>query len=92
VRSAGWFRTILRVAANVVIVGPKMQKFFAPNLKVEGRVVRGITAFIFSIGAVITLRLSRRLSLLLFLSALFTLYEASRGWCVVRACGIRTKV
>jgi hypothetical protein len=69
-----------------------MQKFFAPNLQVEGRVARGMIALIFGIGAVITLRWSRRLSFLLFLSALFTLYEVSRGWCVVRACGIRTKV
>jgi hypothetical protein len=69
-----------------------MQRFFAPNLQVEGRVARGIMAFIFGVGAVITLRLSRRLSLLLFLSALFTVYEVARGWCVVRACGIRTKV
>jgi len=69
-----------------------MKEFFAPNLQIEGRVARGMIALIFCTGAVITRRLSRRLSLLLFLSALFTLYEVSRGWCVVRACGIRTKV
>jgi hypothetical protein len=66
--------------------------FFTPNIQREGRVVRGITGFIFCAAAVFALRLSRRLSLLLFVSALLTFYEALRGWCVLRACGIRTKV
>jgi hypothetical protein len=69
-----------------------MKQFLAPNLQTEGRVARGITALIFSVAALVSVRLSRRLSLVLFASAMFTPYEAFRGWCVLRACGIKTKV
>ena len=30
--------------------------------------------------------------LVLVVPGLFALYEAIRGWCLVRACGIKTKV
>jgi hypothetical protein len=66
--------------------------FFTPNIQLEGRVVRGITACVFCAAAVVALRLSRRLSLLLFVSALLAFYEALRGWCLLRACGVKTKV
>lgn len=31
------------------------------------------------------------LGLVLLVSAAFVLFEALRGWCVLRACGIKTK-
>ena len=30
--------------------------------------------------------------LVLVLAGLFAIFEAIRGWCLVRACGIKTKV
>ena len=69
-----------------------MKQFFAPNIQTEGRVARGITALFLGLGALACLARWRRLSLLLFVAGLFTVYEALRGWCVLRACGIRTKV
>jgi hypothetical protein len=69
-----------------------MKTFFARNLETEGRVARGITAMSFGVAALVSLLFSRRLSLLLFAAVLFTLFEALLGWCVLRACGIRTKV
>src|ERR1700722_4170644 len=69
-----------------------IRKFLAPNLQSEGRSARKVTALVFSVAAVVSFSFSRRLSLLLFTAALFTLFEATRGWCVLRACGIKTKV
>jgi hypothetical protein len=69
-----------------------MKKFFTPNLENRGRVARGVTGAILLAAALVSIPLGRRWSLLLVASALFTFYEASRGWCVLRACGIRTKL
>jgi hypothetical protein len=69
-----------------------IEKFLTPNLQSEGRSARKVTALVFLVAAVVSVSFSRRLSLLLFVAALFTLFEAMRGWCVLRACGIKTKV
>jgi hypothetical protein len=69
-----------------------IKKFLAPNLQSEGRSARKVTAFVFLVAAVVSVSFSRRVSLLLLLAALFTFFEAMRGWCVLRACGIKTKV
>ena len=70
----------------------QMKKPFAPNLESEGRWARGITALILGGAALVVLPFARRLSVLLGVGALFVLFEAARGWCVLRACGIKTKV
>ena len=69
-----------------------MKQFFAPNIQTEGRVARVITALFLGLGALVCVTRWRRLSLLLFAAGLFTVYEALRGWCVLRACGIKTKL
>jgi len=66
-----------------------IKKFLAPNLQREGRSARKVTALVFSVAAVVSFSFSRRLSVLLLGAALFTLFEAMRGWCVLRACGIK---
>jgi hypothetical protein len=69
-----------------------MDKLFAPNLQSEGRRARGALAFMFGALALGVIPFSRRLSMLLFFAAIFTAFEAVRGWCAFRACGIRTQV
>jgi hypothetical protein len=69
-----------------------MKTFFTPNLQIEGRKARGVTSFVFLCAALVGLLFSRRLSLLLLVAGLFSFYEALRGWCVLRACGIKTGV
>jgi hypothetical protein len=68
-----------------------MSKRFAPNLEKKGRLLRGLAAAALLIGAIIALRFSLILSGVLLASGAFTLFEALRGWCVFRACGIKTK-
>ena len=69
-----------------------MKELFAPNLQSEGRRARGALAFMFGAVALAVVPFSRRLGILLFLAAIFSVFEAVRGWCVLRACGIRTQV
>jgi hypothetical protein len=54
--------------------------------------VRGFVSVIFVLAAASTFPLSVPLSLLLLASGLFALFEALRGWCVLRACGLKTRI
>ena len=69
-----------------------MKRFLRPNIDGRGRVMRGAITLVFVISAIWSLSYSRWLALLLFVSAGFTAFEALRGWCVLRACGIKTKM
>jgi hypothetical protein len=69
-----------------------MRSFFSPNLERNGRLVRGIGGVLLLLGGIIALKWSVVAAVILFGSAAFTLFEAFRGWCVMRACGIKTKL
>jgi len=69
-----------------------MLQFFKPNLQRKGRVVRGVLGLLLAIGAGVAFWLQSWLGWLLLVAAGFILFEATRGWCVVRACGIKTKM
>lgn len=69
-----------------------MKSIFKPNISGKGRILRGIIAAIL-------------LGVALFASAfpavarwgfaaggVFVAFEALRGWCAVRACGIKTRI
>ena len=69
-----------------------MSKFFAPNIERHGRLVRGIAGVLLLLGGIIALFFIWWLGLILLASAAFVLFEALRGWCFMRACGIKTKL
>jgi hypothetical protein len=69
-----------------------MRAFFAPNLQSRGRIVRGLAGGLLVAAGLVTAFYLWWAGLVLGLSGLFALYEATRGWCVLRACGIRTKI
>lgn len=69
-----------------------MKSHFRRNIDNRGRVVRGIGAVGLLIGAVFGFQLSPWLGLVLLASGGFVLFEALRGWCALRACGIKTKL
>ncbi len=69
-----------------------MKKLFSPNISNQGRLVRGIGAVGLFAGAWFGFGVSLWLGLGLALSGAFVLFEAVRGWCALRACGIRTKL
>ncbi len=69
-----------------------MKSFFARNIDSTGRVVRGLGALALLIGAAFAFGASLWLGLALLASGIFVGFEALRGWCFLRACGIKTKL
>jgi hypothetical protein len=69
-----------------------MKKLFSPNIDPRGRLARAITAMLLLLAAILLLPHRRRVALVLAISGLFVLFEAWRGWCALRACGIKTKL
>ena len=69
-----------------------MNRFFAPNIDRRGRLVRGVMGLALLAGAGVSFRVSLWLAALLAVAGLFALIEALRGWCLARACGIKTKL
>ena len=65
--------------------------FLRPNLDSKGRIIRAIGALVMAIAAVLTWSHSRTAGIALAGSALFVAFEAARGWCIARACGVKTK-
>ena len=68
-----------------------MAGFWKPNIGTSGRLIRGflgvlalgMAAFAWKNGV-------RWLAAVLIVAGLFMLFEALRGWCAMRACGVRT--
>lgn len=69
-----------------------MKKFFLPNLEARGRLIRGVGGIGFVAGGVALCGVNLVVSVILIISGGFMLFEAVRGWCVMRACGIKTKL
>jgi hypothetical protein len=69
-----------------------MKKFFRANLETRGRLVRGVGGIAFvAVGAALC-EVHLPVSVILIVSGGFMLFEAVRGWCVMRACGLKTKL
>ncbi|MBA2431440.1 MAG: DUF2892 domain-containing protein [Chthoniobacterales bacterium] len=60
------------------------------NIDNKGRAARGGIALIFFLTTGCLVPFSWILAALFALAGLFTLFEALKGWCAVRACGIKT--
>ena len=69
-----------------------MKRLFSPNIDNKGRIMRGLGALGLLVGAGFGFTSSVWLGVVLLVSGVFVAFEALRGWCVLRACGIRTKL
>lgn len=69
-----------------------MKPLLSPNIDNKGRFVRGIGAAALFTGAWFMSAVSLWLCILLLASGGFVLFEALRGWCALRACGIKTRL
>ncbi len=67
-----------------------MSKFFRPNLDRPGRLARGVIGALCVIAGIIVCD-DTVWGLVLVVAGLFAIFEATTKWCVVRACGIKTK-
>jgi len=68
-----------------------MAKLFTRNIEGKERLMRGIAAVILLIGGLVALGWNVLIAMVLLAAGVFVLFEALRGWCVMRACGIKTK-
>ena len=68
-----------------------MNRFFSRNLDFRGRMARGVIGTICLIAGIVTVDYSLRFGLVFVAAGLFAMFEAIRGWCIARACGIKTK-
>ncbi len=68
-----------------------MNGFFNRNIELKGRLFRGLVGLALLAGAALTLHTSLWLAGLLAAAGVFAIFEALRGWCLARACGIKTR-
>ena len=69
-----------------------MKRLFSPNINNKGRIIRGLGSLGLLVGAGFGFTSSVWLGVVLLASGVFVAFEALRGWCALRACGIRTKL
>jgi hypothetical protein len=65
--------------------------FWTPNIESKGRFARAALGILLITAAILFFRQGWVVTAALLLaSGAFCLFEAARGWCVARACKIRT--
>jgi hypothetical protein len=69
-----------------------VKQFFHPNLNHHGRMARGVIGALCLIAGIIVAGDFTLWGLILVVAGLFALFESIRGWCLLRACGFRTRI
>jgi len=69
-----------------------VSNFFRPNIKRQGRIARGVIGAVCLVAGIVVAGDFSLWGLVLVVAGLFAIYEALSGWCVARACGIKTKI
>ena len=69
-----------------------MNRFFQPNLSHRGRMARGVIGALCLIAGIIVAGDYTLWGLILVVAGLFAIFESIRGWCLLRACGLKTKL
>jgi len=83
-----FLRTFARSMVNFF-----MGQFFKPNIQRRGRIARGTIGVVcLAAGIIAVEKFSWRAGFILMAAGLFALFEAARGWCLMRACGLKTKL
>jgi len=68
-----------------------VKKLFQPNIGRTGRIIRGVIG-VALLGAAIAVWTWHWLAGVgLAAGGAFCLFEAARGWCMARACGVKTR-
>jgi hypothetical protein len=69
-----------------------VKRFFSRNLDFRGRMARGVIGALCLIaGIIVAGDYNWWLGLIFVAAGLFAIFESIYGWCLVRACGIKTK-
>ncbi len=68
-----------------------MAKFFQRNIDRRGRVARAIFGAVLVVAGLSLVSLAWWACAVLVAFGLLATFEALRGWCVMRACGVKTR-
>ena len=68
-----------------------MNRLFKPNISGKGRLIRGVLAALLILAAMLAFSLPTIARVALGASGAFVAFEALRGWCALRACGVKTR-
>jgi hypothetical protein len=66
--------------------------FFKPNITRAGRIARVVWGVVVAGLGGLAYSWKPWVAVVLFAASALALFEALRGWCVLRACGLRTKL
>lgn len=70
-----------------------MKNFFQSNIDRKGRIARAIIGVLcLIVGVIIFSQVKWWIGLILICAGLFAAFEALSKWCILRACGIKTKL
>ena len=70
-----------------------LKRFFARNLDARGRWIRAVGGVAMMAGGLVLCRVEQHaIAFVVLASGGLVLFEAARGWCVLRACGVRTRL
>ena len=70
----------------------KMKFFIQSNIDQGGRLIRFVIGLIcLFVGIIVLFYLKWLFGLIFIIAGLFVIFEAATKWCVMRACGIKTK-
>ena len=69
-----------------------MNRFFSRNLDFRGRMARGVIGTLCLVAGIIIAGDYSLWGLIFVVAGLFAIFESIRGWCIARACGIKTKI
>ena len=78
--------------APSAVVESSMSKLLTPNISGWGRIVRALWGVALIAAAFLSPSASTTLRVVLVVAAAFAFFEALQGWCVMRACGIKTRI
>jgi hypothetical protein len=67
-------------------------KFFDRNIDARGRLWRALLGAVLIGAGLLVHQTGGWLCTLLVIAGGFCLFEAARGWCLARACGIKTRL
>jgi len=69
-----------------------MKAFFARNIDNKGRLFRGLAALVLFAASAFGFAQPIWLGVSLLVAGGFVTFEALRGWCLLRACGVKTRL
>ncbi len=70
-----------------------MKNFLQSNIDRKGRISRAIIGTLcLIVGVIVSSQVKWWIGLILICAGVFVIFEAIKKWCVLRACGIKTKL